>query len=383
MKKVKIALFFLFIFSLLSSLLLVGCKKNEQKKEKEEKVIKIGVILPLTGGAGKYGQYIKQSLELGMEEINEKGGINGKKLHIIYEDDQANPKLAVNAMKKLTEVNKVPLVYGSWASSCVLAEAPIAESSKVVILAEAQSPKIRDAGDFIFRIQPDSRYYLKFLVPFVFNNLHLRRLAIVFVNNDYGVDQSEVFKTAFEKLGGKIIWMEGFDQGQTDFRNILEKLKVLPIEGVFIPAYKEAGYFLKQAAEMKIKNLKIIGSSPMENPEIIKIAGKAADGVIYPYHFDPESNDPKIKSFIEKYKNKFGEEPEGYAALAYDAIYIISKALQRCERNSICIKDYLYTMKFDGVTGHTEFDDHGDVIKPIYIRTIKNGTFHTIWRPLR
>jgi branched-chain amino acid transport system substrate-binding protein len=178
---------------LLTSLMIfsVGCTKDGEKE------IRIGAILPLSGASAQYGTWIKEALELGREEINEKGGINGKQLKIIYEDDQADPKVAANAMQKLTTVDKVPVVYGSWASSAVLAQAPIAEKTHTVLIGEAISPKIRDAGDYVFRMQPDARYYIRQLVPFVFNNMNVRRVSILYVNNDFGIDQAKVFAEEF------------------------------------------------------------------------------------------------------------------------------------------------------------------------------------------
>ncbi|OGW41512.1 MAG: hypothetical protein A2Y97_10865 [Nitrospirae bacterium RBG_13_39_12] len=366
------------LISLLIAFLMVfsfGCAK------KEEKEIKIGAILPLTGQSGQYGQWIRDSLEMARQEINNQGGINGKKLLIIYEDDQADPKAAANAMQKFVTIEKVPIVFGSWASSCVLAQAPIAEKTHTPILAEAQSPKIRDSGDYIFRIQPDSRYYLKYLIPYVYNNLNVHTLAILYVNNDYGVDQAKVFEDYFKQLGGKVVFSEAFEQGTVDFRTQLSKIRSLKPQGVFIPAYTEAGYILRQARELGIKT-QFIGSAPLENPDILKIAGIGTEGAIYPHHFDPESSDPNVQQFAEKYKHRFGREIEGYAALAYDGLYVIAHVLKQCGEDRECIKNAIYGVQnFPGVTGLTSFDDHGDVIKPIVIRTVKNGKFRTLWRP--
>jgi len=346
-----------------------------QKKVKQPEVIKIGAILPLTGPAGRYGQYIQEGLELAKDEINNSGGINGKKLLVIYEDDQANPTMATNAMWKLVNENKVPIVFGSWASSCVLAMAPIAEKTHTVIMAEAISPKIRDAGDYVFRIQPDARYYLKKLVPFVYNELGIRKIAILYVNNDFGVDQANVFKKKFEKLGGQVLLMEGFEQGATDFKTELLKIKKEKPEAVFCPAYTEIAIILKQAREMGLKQ-RFIASVPFENPEILKTAGEAAEGVVYPHHFDPDSNNPLVQEFQKKYIARYGRKAEGFAALAYDGIRIIAHVLRKCESNSECIKNELYKVKdFPGVTGPTTFDDHGDVVKPIIIKTVRNGKF--------
>jgi len=167
-------------------------------EEKPSETIKIGAILPLSGSAAQYGKFVQSGFELARKEINANGGISGKEFTVIYEDDQAIPKQAAAAMRKLVSVNKVPIVFGSWASSSALAQAPIANETKTPMLAEAQSPKIRDAGDYVFRIQPDSRFYLKKLAPYSVNKLGLKRFGIFYVNNDYGKDQSEVFKNLVE-----------------------------------------------------------------------------------------------------------------------------------------------------------------------------------------
>ena len=365
MKKIILVLISFFIF-------IVGC-------EKKEETIKIGAILPLSGDNAKYGTWIRDAFEMGRDEINASGGINGKKLEIIYEDDKAQPQIAASAMEKLVTADKVPIIFGSWASSCVLAQAPIANRTKTPMLAEAQSPKIRDAGDYVFRIQPDSRYYLKYLVPYVFNDLKIKTIAILYVNNDYGLDQANVFKQSFEELGGKVTAMEGFNQGATVFRTELSKIQKTNPQGVFIPSYTEGGYILKQAKEVGMKQ-QFIGSAPFENPDNLKIAGDAAEGVVYPHHFAPDSKDSVVVNFEKKFQSKYNYLPEGYAALAYDGVKIIAYLLNHCETDKECIKNELYKINnFSGVTGPTTFDDHGDVIKNIVIRVVKKNNFATIW----
>jgi len=355
----------------IGSLLLFGitsCKK------KEPETIKIGAILPLSGQSAQYGIWIQEALELGVEKINSKGGINGRLLKIIYEDDQADPKIAATAMEKLTTINKVPIVFGSWASSCVLAQAPIAERTHTPILAEAISPKIREAGDYIFRIQPDARYYIRKLVPFIYNELGLRKISILFVNNDFGIDQANVFEEEFTKLGGKILSKEGFTQGSTDFKTELLKIKTKNPQGIFVPGYTEVAIILKQAKELGMVQ-QFFASVPFENPEIIKAAGGSAEGVIYPHHFDPEAENELTREYQRDYIKKYGRKSEGFAALAYDGIMITAKVLEICN-NGECIKNELYKIKdFKGVTGTTSFDEAGDVIKPIIIKTVKNGQF--------
>jgi branched-chain amino acid transport system substrate-binding protein len=356
-----------------SALVVVSCGEKPGTKP-----VTIGAILPLSGNSAQYGKFCQEGFQLALTDINKQGGVKGAPLRVIWEDDQAVPSSAAAAMTKLTTVDKVPIVFGSWASSCVLAQAPIAEANHIPILAEAQSPQIRDAGDYVFRIQPDSRLYLRVLAPYACQKLLLKKLAILYLNNDYGVDQAGVFKNLVEGLGSEVVFEEGFPQGAQDFRTVLTKLKAAAPDGVFVPAYAEAGAILKQAAELGIKT-QFLGSAPMESPDVVLTAGKAADGVIYVHHFDPDSNETKVKEFQTNYQAKYGRAPEGYAALAYDAAYVLAQVLGQCDGSRECLKSELYKVQnLPGVSGPTSFDDHGDVIKPIVVRTIREGKFVTI-----
>lgn len=342
------------------------------------KTIKIGAILPLTGNSGEYGQWIKNALEMARVEVNNSGGINGKELDIIYEDDKGEPKTTVSAMEKLCNTDRVPIVFGSFNSGCVLAQAPVAENTKTPMLAEAQSPKIRDAGDYVFRIQPDSRLYLKYFIPYIYNVLKIHSLSIIYIDNAFGNDITSTIVEEYEKLGGKIISEEGFQQGTSDFKTQLAKVKKLNPEGIFVPAVAEMGNFLKQSYEMGIHK-QIFGIATTESQDVLATAGIAADGVIYCHHFDSESKDPTTMKFVQDYKKKYNRDVEGYAALAYDGLKIIANVLKKCGTDKECIKKGLYaTQNYRGVTGITSFDDHGDVLKPIYIKTIKNGKIFTL-----
>ncbi len=364
------------VLLVLAAIIVVICLKYSGNNNQ----FTIGAILPLSGSSAQYGRFVQEGFELAIQEINDEKSDSAKsaKIHVMYEDDQAVPRLAALAMQKLAQVDKVPIVFGSWSSSCVLAQAPIANSNHVPVLAEAQSPQIRDAGDYIFRIQPDSRDYLRVLAPYACKTLSLKTFAILFVNNDYGRDQAEVFKKLVEENGAKVLFQDGFMQGAQDFRTVLTKLNSFSPEGVFLPAYAEAGIILKQTAEQDIKT-QFLGSAPMENPDVILTAGKAAEGMIYVHHFDPDSEDPKVKQFLRNYRAKYGHSPEGYAALAYDAAFVIRHVLSKCGPSREAIKTELYKVQnFPGVAGTTSFDDHGDVIKPIIIRMVRGGQFVTI-----
>jgi len=151
-------------------------------------------------------------------------------------------------------------------------------------------------------------------------------------------------------------------------------------DGVFIPAYAEAGPILKQARELGITT-QFLGSAPIENRDVVLTAGEGAEGVIYVHHFDPDNPDERVQSFTKKYKKTYNADAEGYAALGYDAAYVIAHVIGEVGTDKEAIKNALYEVRnLPGVAGATSFDEMGDVIKPIVIRTIKDGQFVTISR---
>jgi branched-chain amino acid transport system substrate-binding protein len=337
--------------------------------------LSIGAILPLSGPSGQYGKWAQNGLELAREEINAEGGINGHPLEIIYEDDQATPRLAASAMQKLATVDKVPIVFGSWSSSSTLAEAPIAEQSHVVVISLGASSQIREAGDYIFRMFPDGRIFMRSLAPFAYKRLGLRRVAILYVNNDFGIDLAKSFRADFEAQGGTIVSEDGFKQGETDFRSLLTKARTAKPDGYFVPAYTEIAQLLKQAKGLGIKS-QFMAVATFDNPDILQVAGDSAEGVIYPYYFDPASQASAVQQYQAKYEKHFGKQSEGFAALSYDGLKILALALRQCGSDANCVKRYLYDLKpYHGVTGTTEFDDKGDVVKPILMKTVDKGRF--------
>jgi len=349
--------------------------KKQEVYEKSGEEFSIGALLPLSGEASAYGRWIREALELGKEEINTTGGIQGKKLEIIYEDDSANPKKASLAQKKLSQKYKIPVVFGSWVSSCVTAQIPIARRTKTVVLAEAIAPKLKRTGGYMFTIQPRAEYYIKKLVPFVYFDLNIRRVSILYVDNDFGIAQANIFQTIFENLGGKIISKAAFRQGETNFKGMLKKIKKENPQAIFIPAYTEVIPLIKQAKKLNVP-AKFLASVPFENPEIITKLGKLAEGVVYPYHYVSDPKNPVNKNFIKNYKMKYGREPEGFAALAYEGIHIIAKALRNWDqKDKESLKNEFYGIHYFGPTGETVFDEEGYPIKKIVIKTVKNGKF--------
>ena len=376
MRNFKLTLIFSLILILLGNFFL-GCKK-------EPKVIKIGVITPLTGEGATYGMATKRGVDLAVEEINMAGGINGKKVKVIYEDDKMTPKDAVNALNKLIRVDKVPVVIGGFTSRVTLALAPVAEQNKVILFsASSTADDIKNAGDYIFRNVPPNRAQGHTAALFVTQFLRKTKSAILYKNDDYGKSLAEAFKESFLKLGGKILIEESYDPGKKDFRDVLSKIKPLNPEIIYYPGnYQESGIILKQAKEMGIKSI-FVGGDGSYSPELINIAGAAAEGSYYTLMaMGFGIADEEIEKFTKSFKEKYGEEPDVYAAYAYDAMKTLAEAIKIGGYSADGIKKALYTTTFKGVTGITKFDSYGEVDKPYYIYEVKNGKFELLkWVP--
>jgi len=372
MKKIWVGVVILIIASL--AVLLVV---NQAKKEPEE--IKIGAILPLSGEGAKYGMATKRGIDLALQEINRKGGVHQRKIKIIYEDDRGDPKTGVSCINKLIQIDKVPCILGPIYSSVALAVAPIAERERIVLLSPAAStPALTKAGDYIFRNVLSDLYEASALAKFVYTHLGFRRIGILYINNDFGLGHKESFASKFEALGGKIVATESFEQDATDFRTQLTKLEKANPEAVFLVGYREMGRILRQSSELNT-NLRFLSISMFEDPEILEIAGEAAEGVYYSLQtFDPQSPEEIIKKFVLNFKSVYNKEPDIFAALGYDAMNLLAIALEKGGPYPEKVKDALYTIKdFPGVTGKTTFDQNGDVQKTVSIKKVENG--HFIW----
>jgi branched-chain amino acid transport system substrate-binding protein len=363
-------------------IMLAGCRQERTSQPPilpttKQQTIKIGAVLPLTGDAAKYGQAAKKGIELALRDINDRGGINGVKVSVVYEDSQGTPKGAVSALQKLITTDKVPAVIGDLLSSNTLAMAPIANRSKVVVLSPTSSaPKITEAGDYIFRNCASDTFEGTVMAEFVYDKLKITRVAIIYINNDYGVGIRDVFKKTFSAKGGTIVAEEAFPQGATDFRNQIAKVKATKPQAVYIVGYRELGQLLKQAAELGIKS-QFLSTVMFEDPEILKVAGKAAEGVIYSARaYDPDGKDEHIQKFVKAFRAKYGEIPDIFAALSYDAMKILGLAMERGGFTGDGIKKALYAIKhYPGVAGEVTFDHNGDVIQPATLKMVKDGKF--------
>lgn len=374
-KIMKIKMKYIFIIPLLISLLFFSCSSKKGK-------IVIGAIMNLTGDTGVYGQWAKSGVDLAVEQINSRGGINGKLVKIEYEDDQAIPSLGISAFNKLVNINNIQAIIGPLGSSVTLAVAPLANKNKVVIISPISSnPKITNAGDYVFRIWPSDNIEGSYMAEYAKNILRYNNIAIYYMNNDYGVGLREVFKEKYNELGGKVIIDDSFNTGETNFRTTLNKIKSKNPDAIYIPGHlNEVAKIIKQIKELGIK-VQLLTTSAVDGPEIIQLGKDAAEGIIFTSPtFDPESNKENVRQFQKEYQKKYEKRAEIVAAHAYDVMNIYAKILSKVDYNGQDIKEVLSKLKdYEGVTGVMSFDRNGDIEKGSFIKKIINGKITIIY----
>jgi branched-chain amino acid transport system substrate-binding protein len=345
------------------------------KGDKKQETVKIGVILPLTGERSSVGISAKNGINLAVEEINANAYLGDTTISLFVEDSKGLPASSLSSFEKLATINNVPAIVGPLGSSEVLSIAPKAEQRKVVILTPgASSPLITDAGDYIFRNVASDLYEATLMADAVIDNFQKNRIAIVYINNDYGKGVYEKFSEGLAKKEQRLVAAESYEEGKTDFRTIILKIKETKPDAIYIVGYQEIAYFIKQIKEQGVNSL-LLTTAIFEDPEIIRIAGNSAEGIIFTtFYLDEDSKEQRTRDFFQNYERKYNVKPDGYAATSYDAAYLIAQVIKNKSVLSESIKNGLYEIKdFPGLLGNFSIDKNGDVTLPIKMKTIKDG----------
>jgi branched-chain amino acid transport system substrate-binding protein len=364
----------IFLSLVMAASCLVCCTCNSNRSQQGKKIVKIGAVIPLTGDVAKYGNWIREGMDLAVSELNSTD--DSMQLEVIYEDDQCDAAKATNAMTKLATIDNTLFVVGSWCSSSVLAQAPIAEKDKVILLSEGLSPKISQAGPYTFRIIPTGRIYVDKIVEYLQQN-KLSKIAAIYVNNDFGIGISEYLQGKLKSFSGSLVAAEAYESDAKDFKNQLLKVAAKLPEVVFIIGYEEAGQIIKQSTELN-QHLKFLAMDTFENEDILKVAGPGAEGVIYPHFFyenDTASN-PRLRDYQRVYMQKYKHVSEGFAAVSYDAVYLIADVLRKASgADRDVLRAAIANAQYNGVTGLNSFDGNGDARKNILLKIVRNGHF--------
>lgn len=359
------------VFIILSSIFFtISCSRKRSQRKK------IGAILPLTGDGALYGQMVKKAIDLAIEETNIKGGIKGNKLLMIYEDSQLRPDLAINAAIKLMTIDRVNVIIGPLASNEFIPIIPIAQKNKVVIISpSATSHDITQMGSYKFRTIVSDIFDGTAMALFAFKEMGFKKVGVFYIDEAGPKGVSVAFMEEFKKLGGQILSEEKGSRDGTDFRTQITKIKDKDPDAVYFAGYaKETVIFLKQVKELGLKK-QLMTHQLIDDPDVIKRVGKAADGVIFTTpKLTPETGGKAVNEFFKKFHDKYGEEPQNFAPNAYDAIMLVVKAMEKYGLSSEDVKKgVLETKDYQGASGKITIDKNGDVIQPMKIMVIRDG----------
>ena len=352
-----------------------GCGSKESGD-----TIKVGANFELTGNVANYGNATIEGLQLAIEEANEAGGINGKKIELVSVDDKSEAAESINAATKLISDDDVKIIVGPATTGLVLAETQTATDAKVPIIAPcATSPEATvengKVKPYVFRscfIDPQQG---EVMATFAAKDLKAKT-AVIYVDNssDYSKSLAKVFREKFEAAGGKVVMEEAFLQKDQDFKATLTKLKTANADVMFVPAYyEEVGKIVKQAREMGISSA-ILGTDGWDDAKVVDIAGAdALNNTFFSTHYSEK--DAEVQGFIEAYKKKFNRAPNVFAALGYDAGKMLVDALKRAgSGDTEKIREALEATKDLKVgTGTISMDKNHNPIKTAVILEMKNG----------
>ena len=358
MKKfAKKALCVLFV-AMIAGMMFTGCSK------KTSDTIKIGGIFPLSGSVAVYGTECRNGVEMAINEINAAGGVNGKMLELIAEDDEGSPEKSVNAYKKLVTKDNCSIIIGSLTSGCTAAISSLAQAQKVLLIAPAATQTdITEAGDYVFRACFIDPFQGTVGGKFALEDLGAKNAAVLYdVQNDYSIGLYENFKIAFEQGGGKVVAAESYSTGDKDFNAQLTKIKTTNPDVVYLPDYYGTVALIAKQLRAQGINAPIVGADGWDG--IIDNAGDEVLNGFYSNHYAADSTDGKVVTFVNSYKGKYGSTPVSFAALGYDCVYLLKDAMGAAKSaDSTTLKDQL--MKTNGayVTGNLTFDAKRNPVK--------------------
>jgi branched-chain amino acid transport system substrate-binding protein len=342
--------------------------------------IKVGEYASLTGKEAAFGQSSHKGTLLAVNEINAKGGVLGKKLELIAEDNQSKDTESATIATRLITGDKIVALLGEVASGRSLEAAPVCQEKHIPMISPSSTnPKVTEVGDYIFRVCFTDPFQGKLIANFAKDFLKVKRVAMLTdVGLPYSVGLAKYFKEPFLADGGVIVMEKNYTGGDKDFNAQLTAIKAEHPEAIFIPGYyTEAALIAHQARALGI-TVPIFGGDGWEAPALIKLGKQAMEGNYFSTHYSAENQAPIVQDFVKKFKAaNNGETPDAMAALGYDSVLVLADAIKRAgTTDEPQLRDAIAATKdFEGVSGKTTFDANRNVSKSAVIITIKDGKF--------
>ncbi|HAP00251.1 MAG TPA: ethanolamine utilization protein EutJ [Fibrobacteres bacterium] len=350
------------------------------KKADSPNEILIGEYGSLTGGTATFGQSTHKGVSMAVEEINAAGGILGRKIKVITEDDQGKPEEAQTVVTKLISKDRVSAILGEVASSNSLAAAPVCQQNRIPMVTPASTnPKVTQIGDYVFRICFIDPFQGLVMAKFTFNSLKMKKVAILRdIKSDYSMGLADFFKQNFMAMGGEIVSDESYSQGDKDFNAQLTSIKGKNPEAVFVPGYyTEVGLIARQARKLGITG-PLMGGDGWDSDKLWEIGGEALNGCFFSNHYSVNDPSPAIQNFVSVFRTKYGgETPDAMAALGYDAAKVLFDAIRRAgsDKPDSVRMALTQVQGYSGVTGSITLNENRDAVKPAVVLEVKDGKF--------
>lgn len=346
---------------------------------RQSETIKIGEFASLTGKEATYGQASHKGTLLAIEEINAAGGLLGRQLELITEDNQSKSGESATIVKKLISRDKVVAILGEVASSRSLEAAPICQNAGVpMVTPSSTNPKVTEAGDYIFRVCFIDPFQGTVMAKFAKDSLKIRRVALITsVSSAYSVGLAKYFRDRFTADGGDVVLEQKYNEGDKDFRAQLTAIRAAGVEGVFVPAYyAEAALICKQAKDLGLA-VPLFGADGWESPELVAIGGEAVNGSYFATHYSPDNQSPAVVAFNERFRKRWGVLTDTLTGLGYDSVMMLADAIKRAgTTDGAKLRDALATTKnFPGVTGTITLDAQRNPTKSAVVLQVKDGKF--------
>jgi branched-chain amino acid transport system substrate-binding protein len=356
--------------------------------------IKIGVNLELTGGQASFGTSALKGIQLAAEEINNAGGINGKKIEIVQADNASKPEESTRAVQKLITQDKVVAIIGAATSTNTLAAVQVAQDKKIpMISTSGTNPKVTvneqtgKVNSYVFRACFIDPFQGTVMANFATKDLKAKT-AVIYTDtsSDYSKGLAQFFEETFTKNGGQILAKESYQQKDTDFKAVLTRIKEKNPDVIYVPGYyEEVGKIVKQGREMGIK-VPFLGGDGWDAPQMLDIAGKEnLNNTFFSNHYASDDQDPAIQKFVSNFKAKYNIAPDAFAVLGYDSMGMLADAIKRAgSADPTKIRDALeQTKDYKAVTGTLTLDQNHNPIKSAVVMEYKDGkeTFRTKINP--
>jgi branched-chain amino acid transport system substrate-binding protein len=350
--------------------------------------VKVGIVLPLTGPQAKFGEIEKKSFDLALEEINAAGGINGKKLELVMEDDTGRPDVGRSVVEKLITKDKVVMLGGGYSSSVTYAVAGVCQQNQMPFLVNTGSAdKITTSGwDYIFRLNPPVSHYADSVKTLLAEKVKPKTVAILYENSLFGTKGASSFEKICDKAGYKVLLKEGYEHGGIDFKPVLVQIKKLNPDVVYMVSYiMDASLLMKQAKELKLTPKMFIGGAAgFTLPEFAENAGVASDKVISATLWHQVLPFPGAMDYYNKFVAKHNKPTEYHGAEAYSACYVIADVLKRAKSfKNTDIKQALSETDMMTVFGPVKFTTWGKMknqnIATTYVVQWIDGKLELVW----